>query len=681
MRSKSAGDSSSSGSTNNINLMQGEKVDNDYEVVTTVPAPSEHFTQEILAAMLGGATAGSAFAAATVGAFAATAIMALGAIVTVFFADEQEENTMALTEEEITSLFDDDKIIGEQIMDMNDAGCDFNGEDRVDEYDDAKNEIIMPTATQEQPSHKLPALILEELMRCYKGSPDFAASLFPLHYSRDICIADNYAHDNMMGTENELFLVEPRSIVSEHENNCSSTLGCKHLLPPTEQAAPKRVEVVWHDKRIGSSNIDDASNPKRILQYSTMGKARIRSDTSIISLTDAERDGALLLAESFRVASSAFGLLASGVRFAGETAAATAGGTARLAGGVVRLSGWAVGSLGEAIENSGSEENNSDREMVSSSSAKSDMNTKNKRKVAGTSVRLLGDAIEQIADSLLLAGSATEHVAFAATGAAEGTLRIMENSFTRISDVFSKEGRRGSSKMISSVKSEPSVDIEEITFVPDGIASLEIMKYTPEESTISLHGENETVSDEVQNLFQLFSAWASQNADLIVSDTVGVPSLAMEILGVFLLCFVASVVLLRPKNSVQTEKSGPHNKSSPSSRFEADDVGGMQCTVMFGNHNESATNNHFAEDDSHTTLTAESTTRGHDFDHASSESMFTAAVKIFNLLLMPLKLSRSMISIAWGVFFRNESSLLVFYLLGWIFLSRSSQYKSSVIQR
>ena len=52
------------------------------------------------------------------------------------------------------------------------------------------------------------------------------------------------------------------------------------------------------------------------------GGGRRRRGT--IALTDGERDGALLLAESFRVASSTFGLLADAVRFAGETAAAAA---------------------------------------------------------------------------------------------------------------------------------------------------------------------------------------------------------------------------------------------------------------------------------------------------------------------------------------------------------------------
>ena len=78
---------------------------------------------------------------------------------------------------------------------------------------------------------------------------------------------------------------------------------------------------------------------------------------------------------------------------------ASAGGAARLAGGIVRLSGWAIGSLGEAIENSGhsgAEEGEHQR-----LAPKEDLTSGNprvlKRQVAGSSVRLIGDAIDQVA--------------------------------------------------------------------------------------------------------------------------------------------------------------------------------------------------------------------------------------------------------------------------------------------
>lgn len=677
MRSNSAGDSSSTNSH-----LKEEMEHNDEDGT----APSEHFMEEILAAMLGGATAGSAFAAATAGAFAATAIMALGAIATVFFTDEKDE---ILSPDNVLPLFDNVNI-GERVI-VEDAGCDYNGEGRDDH--DMENDIL-PAAIIESPSHKLPGFILEELIKCYKGNPEVAVSIFPSHDASHICIADGSeiigTHDNIMGAENELLLVEPSKIVSEDEHICGSADGCKqHLLPPMEHAVPKRVEVVWHDTHFGGSNAqyytDSPSHvrhPRRSPKHRAPRNPIISSDTSRISLTDAERDGALLLAETFRVASSTFGLLASGVRFAGETAAATAGGTARLAGGAVRLSGWAVGSLGEAIENGGSgRENNPEQDRISSS-VRPDLNTKSKRKVAGTSVRLIGDAIEQIADSLLLAGSATEHVAFAATGAAEGTLRIMESSLTRISDVFSKEGRRGSNKLSSAVEMESSIDIDELASDSEDVSPFEVTTFTPEADISSQDLANETFSIEVQNLMHSFSSLVAQNVDQIVADTAGVHSIAMEMLGVLILCFILSVFLLRSKNPSKKEELGQlHRQSRPSKQIKANVSGGEQYTISFGNRCKTETNHQLADDDSHTTLTAESTMRGHDLDSGHAEPTTAGATAIFYVLLIPLKLVRSIVTIIWSAFFRKEAALLVFYLLGWVFLSRSAQYKASVIQR
>ncbi len=654
MRSNSDGHSDSGSSTGDHRLK--DSIDpNDEDGTSITAAPSEHFTQEIIAAMLGGATAGSAFAAATAGAFAATAIMALGAIVTVIFSDEKEE--LLLPEDEVVVMHDDINTIEDQIIE--ETGCNYNGDEHDVEHS------ILPSAMQEAMSshQKLPEFILEELIRCYNGNPDYASSLFPMLDASDACIA-NVSESTIMGTENELLLVEASTTVGDH-------------LPPMEHDIPKRVEVVWHDTRLGkssdnilpSSNLAPPKRAERSLQSSASVKPRISNDTSSISLTDAERDGALLLAESFRVASSAFGLLASGVRFAGETAAATAGGTARLAGGVVRLSGWAVGSLGEAIENSGSGQDIDAEQDLLSSWGNSDLKIKNKRIVAGTSVRLIGDAIEQIADSLLLAGSATEHVAFAATGAAEGTLRIVENSLTRISQIFLREGRRGSSTTSSFVEMESKVNIDEFASDLDEVSTFAVTKFTPEVAITSTQAENETVIIEVQKLCELFSTWVSRGADLIVSDTVGVPSLAMEMIGVFLLCFVASVFVLRSKNSIR------------SSGIEAGAGGDMQCTISIGNPCESATSHRVAEDDSHTTLTVESTMRGPDYDNGKARSMHLGVATFVYILFVPLKLAQSILILAWGVFYRKEAALLVFYLLGWIFLSRSAQSKSSIIQR
>ena len=177
MRSNSDGHSGTS--TSNHQLKESINL-NDEDETTITAAPSEHFTQEIIAAMLGGATVGSAFAAATAGAFAATAIMALGAIVTVFFSDEEKESL--LPADEGFKMHDDINTIADQII--KEVGCDYNGEKHEAETS------ILPSAMQEPTSshQKLPEFILEELIRCYNGNSDHASSLFPMHDASDACI-------------------------------------------------------------------------------------------------------------------------------------------------------------------------------------------------------------------------------------------------------------------------------------------------------------------------------------------------------------------------------------------------------------------------------------------------------------------------------------------------------------
>ena len=101
-----------------------------------------------------------------------------------------------------------------------------------------------------------------------------------------------------------------------------------------------------------------------------------------------------------------------------------------LLGGVLRLSGYAVSSLGDALENNGNPQEINSLRLASSGELPPDKGASEtrlrKRQVAGSSVRLIGESIDQIADSLLLVGSATERVAFAAAGAAEGTVRVVE---------------------------------------------------------------------------------------------------------------------------------------------------------------------------------------------------------------------------------------------------------------
>ena len=54
---------------------------------------------------------------------------------------------------------------------------------------------------------------------------------------------------------------------------------------------------------------------------------------------------------------------------------------------------------------------------------------------------------------------------------------------------------------------------------------------------------------------------------------------------------------------------------------------------------------------------------------------------IYICIVMPFKLARFILITIWKFIFNKKTLLLVFHLCGWLFLSRVSQYKASVIQR
>ena len=344
--------------------------------------PTENFTKEILAFVLGGAVL---VQHAAVLAFGGTFIITLGSIATVIF-DDNTENL---------SLMDDDAIVeysGEQVVEGD--GCDFNGKN-IELYDMLEKKLSSEKLNED-------LYQLNELRKCYiYGAQDSDKQLnFAQHGYKDaICIADE---------DTERYT----TTLSEEE------LDDAGLLIDIEKhsAVEKRVEVVWHDnggdKAIQHFTTDTTdhhrkqSNPHRVTK---------KSNEQWAALTDADKDGALLLSQSFKAASSTLGIVADGVRFVGETSAATVGGVARLAGGTVRLSAYAVGNVGEALENSGND------------SEKSEKSIRKLNQVAGYNVKLIGDALEQVGDSLLLVGSATERVAFATSGVAEGSIRILQD--------------------------------------------------------------------------------------------------------------------------------------------------------------------------------------------------------------------------------------------------------------
>ena len=313
----------------------------------------------------------------------------------------------------LTALFDaDDTLIETKNDDDADAAddqevvreedCDITGDIVADKILHQREETTV------QPIKQLSSYTMDELRRCYEGKPQM-----PLQFSRNrrdnMCIVYTESDKSVSSEEDEAEysnnnLPVEEDVMSALEDVCSAG-DCEKIVPSIDQPeSNKRVNVLWHDQHIadGSHYPTNTVKPKgrdlRKRYRRGTGSKRPNSQQDN-DYTDAEKEGALLLSQSFRVAASVFGAAADAVRFTGEAAAVCTGSTARLAGGVIKLSSIAVNSLGSAIENGS---------VKKESEPNSGKPRTSKRKVAGESVRLLGESIEQVADSLLLAGSATE---------------------------------------------------------------------------------------------------------------------------------------------------------------------------------------------------------------------------------------------------------------------------------
>lgn len=188
--------------------------------------------------------------------------------------------------------------------------------------------------------------------------------------------------------------------------------------------------------------------------------------------------------------------------------------------------------------------------------------------------------------------------------------------------------------------------------------------------------------------------WAMNNVDDIMAETLGVGSLAPELLTVFVVCYFASLILLRGNRSKeQHEKSleKPSHISVPKKRLES---------VTHDTHNDT---------DSHTTITADWTTKIEKQRIRSSFLKHIARV-VFFVVLSPVKLFVIAACWVWSLLFNRKSILFLLYsskcakavlfdslhirrmiflsylvtllfLVGFLILSRSSQYKAAVIKR
>ena len=185
-----------------------------------------------------------------------------------------------------------------------------------------------------------------------------------------------------------------------------------------------------------------------------------------------------------------------------------------------------------------------------------------------------------------------------------------------------------------------------------------------------------SIENDVTNLLRSLSSWTVENTDIIVAETAGVPSLAPEMLGVFLLCFLASIFVLSPK----TNKTVHQQTDDDNDNKEGLEIS-FPVHKAFVRHNSIEVALQYDHDnDSHSTITLGSTNR------AGPDPLPPSLIKrvlraLLFVVVLPLRLIRVILVLTWRIVTSKKTLLWLVYISGWLFLSRVSQYKSSVIQR
>lgn len=324
-----------------------------------------------------------------------------------------------------------------------------------------------------------------------------------------------------------------------------------------------------------------------------------------------------LLSASFALVSNSFGLVADTVRILGDTAGAATSASIKVVGATVKSVSGGLEGAGKRIElgraglreealleasksKTGEKSHPKKRQPLTSEKLLSGEKggvigllhrdqedqprplVRGTRRVLGKSVRLLASVGSGIGESLLFAGSATETLASSTAGVAEEAVRLFEDFAGSLSSAFQvKEGKHSQDRRpvappsatkisdwypLDSIQQQrPSI----VSFGRHDSENLEDGESMEDDGAKSTEIENESFIESSQRLLRFVVSEIIAFVDFSLADTEDVPSEVPELLGILLLCFVSSIILL-------SSSSGDGAKSFPptdeSEEVEKDDA-------------------------------------------------------------------------------------------------------------
>lgn len=209
---------------------------------------------------------------------------------------------------------------------------------------------------------------------------------------------------------------------------------------------------------------------------------------------------------------------------------------------------------------------------------------------------------------------------------------------------------------------------ESLNALDSGLTPISIERRQPnKEPGIDTHtttlAKNETKVDESSLIENQMSdhpndqtyifLWAMNNAGDIMADTLGVGSLAPELLGVLVVCYLGSLILLRrnrSKDGQLLELGKPQEKPSHISVPKGERFRAPRESLTHDTHNDT---------DSHTTLTVDTT----KIEKRRIHSSFVKRIlkRMLFVVLSPIKLIALAASWVLSSVFNRQSILLLLY--------------------
>lgn len=279
-----------------------------------------------------------------------------------------------------------------------------------------------------------------------------------------------------------------------------------------------------------------------------------------------------------------------------------------------------------------------------------------KRRVAAKTIRLVAGALDSVSDSLILAGRAGENVAFAAASVAEGSVRILENAASTASHHLYDLGSASDSAAEVEDEQDSESRLVNHSVMPPTVQDLQTI-----DLEYSRNDEESRKEDTFGELVSHFAQWFGEMITHLTTETARLHSQAPEFFILVSSLYISSLLLLSRRNKTKSR--------------------GVE--ISFHSGNARCKQDNFADTDSTLTIgSAIKTEFGTVPDDQNGRSLAQRATdSVFTVLFVPLRVCVVILQSISRLAFNASFLLLLVHLVGWVFISRFSQYKSSVIER